>query len=137
MTEKRGHLIPIERCAPQGQHRTRLKLYCLNRRYLALTNMGAPREGNIGICAPEGHTDCISILQSVGLDSLPTFGKNGKVSKTEPKSDASDHNANQGLPKSDAIGQGNGVPVVVRPVNGGISCEGGQTDSFQKSWEVR
>lgn len=133
MTEKRERRNPIERCVPQGQGWAWSKLDCLNRRLLALTSMDAPSQGgNIGLCASDGPEAGISALPAPGSETVPTLRRSDEGPNAGPKPRHSAHVANQGLPKPDAagIGHGNGAPVVVKPVNGGISCEGGQMDGF-------
>lgn len=133
MTEKRERRNPIERRVPQGQVWAWSKLDCLNRRLLALSLVDAPPpRGNIGLCASDGPGAGISILPVPGSETVPTLCRSDEGPNAGPKPRHCAHVANQGLPKPDAagIGHGNGAPVVVRPANGRISCEGGQMDGF-------
>jgi hypothetical protein len=138
MTEKREDLNPILGAVLQGQYWIWPKLYCLNHRLLALSRVGASREGRIGLRAPKGTMDCILSLQPIGSESLPAPSKGVKGPKVGPKSNPYSCIVNRGLPKPRIqMRQGNGASIVVRPINRRIYREGKQMNESQRVSEVR
>ena len=118
----------------QGQRMRGSKLYCLKLRGLASSVVDSRpflyKERRVS----EGATGCISRLHPVGPSTLPVLGKRIRASNGNPTHSHSIRYSNRGLPKPESLGHGNGGPIVVKLVNGQISCEGAQSNDSKDAW---
>ena len=115
----------------QWQHMRGSKLHCLKPRDLASSVVDRVLLGSSGSIRSEDATGGVSRPPAVDSCILPTFSKKDKVSNGNPTPCHHTRIPNWRLPKPDSHRHGNGGPIVVKSVNGRISCEGVQMNDFK------
>lgn len=115
----------------QWQHMRGSKLHCLKPRDRASSVVDRVLLDSSGSIQSEDSTGGVSRPPTVDSCILPTLGKRDEISNGNPTHCHHTHNSNWGLPKPDSHRHGNGGPIVVKPVNGRMSCEGVQMNDFK------
>lgn len=117
----------------RGQREEGSRLHCFKPRDLASSEVGTwTSHGDCHVS--EGATGYVNRPCPVGPSTLPAPDKGVKDPNGNPNHRQSTHISNWGLPKPASHGHGNGGPIVVRSVNGRISCEGAQMNNLETSW---
>lgn len=115
----------------QWQHMRGSKLHCLKPRDRASSVVDRVLLDSSSSIQSEDSTGGVSRPPTVDSCILPTLGKRDEISNGNPTHCHHTHNSNWGLPKPDSHRHGNGGPIVVKPVNGRMSCEGVQMNDFK------
>ena len=118
----------------QGQSERGSKLYCLKPRGLASSEVVSCPFHSMERHVSEGAIGGISRLPLIGPSTLSVLGKRIRASNGNPTHSHSIRYSNRGLPKPESLGHGNGGPIVVKLVNGQISCEGAQSNDSKDAW---
>lgn len=118
----------------QWQYMRGSKLHCLKPRDRASSVVDRALSDSADGTRSEDATRGVSRPPIVDSCIIPTLGKGDKVSNGNPTPCQHTRISNWGLPKPDSHRQGNGGPIVVKPVNGRISCEGAQMNDFRCFW---
>lgn len=132
MVEKRQYLELNYGGVAQDQHGTWVRPLGLNSSDLAVIQSGYATFSQNVSEEPIGN---IFPHLSIGFRFFPASDKDDKVVLRDPKFRACVQLSDRRLPKPDAecIGHGNGGPIVVRPANNRILCEGDQAAQLSKS----